>query len=99
MTWFLYCIARHPEYQVTDSLDIFHVIHSLDSFRFSRAKQLVMDEVDQVFGEDMERPCTTQDAAELKYLECCIKETLRLYPSVPAVMRCLTEDVDIGTII
>ncbi|XP_032789240.2 cytochrome P450 4c3 [Daphnia magna] len=73
MTWFLYCIARHPEYQ-----------------------QLVMDEVDQVFGEDMERPCTTQDAAELKYLECCIKETLRLYPSVPAVMRCLTEDVDIG---
>ncbi|KAI9563279.1 hypothetical protein GHT06_010737 [Daphnia sinensis] len=73
MTWFLYCIARHPEYQ-----------------------QLVMDEVDQVFGGDMERPCTTQDAAELKYLECCIKETLRLYPSVPAVMRCLTEDVDIG---
>ncbi|XP_057367277.1 cytochrome P450 4c3-like [Daphnia carinata] len=73
MTWFLYCIARHPEYQ-----------------------QLVMDEVDQVFDGDMERPCTIQDAAELKYLECCIKETLRLYPSVPAVMRCLTEDVDIG---
>lgn len=55
-----------------------------------------MDEVDQVFGNDTDRPCTTQDAAELKYLECCIKETLRLYPSVPAVMRSLTEDVDIG---
>ncbi|XP_046449158.1 cytochrome P450 4c3-like isoform X2 [Daphnia pulex] len=73
MTWFLYCIAKHPEHQ-----------------------QMVMEEVDQVFGGDAERPCSTQDAAQLKYLECCIKETLRLYPSVPAVMRSLTEDIDIG---
>ena len=54
-----------------------------------------MDELDQVFG-DSDRPCTTQDVAELKYLECCIKETMRLYPSVPAVMRYMTEDVDVG---
>jgi len=32
----------------------------------------------------------------MNYLECCIKETLRLYPSVPAVMRCLTDDIQIG---
>ena len=73
MTWFLHCIARHPEEQ-----------------------QQVVDELDRVFGDDLSRPCTAQDTTELKYLECCIKETLRLYPSVPAVMRCLTEDVDLG---
>jgi hypothetical protein len=55
----------------------------------------VTEEVDQIFG-DWDRPCTIQDVAELKYLECCIKETLRLYPSVPAVMRYITEDIHVG---
>lgn len=64
-------------------------------FRLRVVKQLVLQEVDAVFG-DSDRDCSVQDAAELKYLECCIKETLRLYPSVPAIMRCLTEDIEIG---
>ncbi len=55
------------------------------------------EELDQIFG-DSDRPCTIQDVAELKYLECCIKETLRLYPSVPAVMRYITEDIHVGNV-
>ncbi|XP_046449670.1 cytochrome P450 4c3-like [Daphnia pulex] len=58
-------------------------------------QDLVTEEVDQIFG-DSDRPCSIQDVAELKYLECCIKETLRLYPSVPAVMRYITEDIHVG---
>ncbi len=59
---------------------------------------MIFDELDVVFCGDLERPCTTQDVAELKYLECCIKEAMRIYPSIPFVMRNLTEDVEIGTV-
>ena len=66
---------------------------SLDPFLL---QQLLFDEVDEIF-EGSDRGCTPQDAANLKYLDCAIKETLRLYPSIPTVLRTITEEVEIGT--
>lgn len=65
---------------------------SLDLFLL---QQLLFDEVDEIF-EGSDRACTPQDAANLKYLDCAIKETLRLYPSIPTVLRTITEEVEIG---
>ncbi|XP_071498890.1 cytochrome P450 4C1-like [Diadema antillarum] len=50
------------------------------------------DEMDRVFG-DANRPVTTDDLAELSYLTCVVKETLRLFPSVPAIQRKLEDDI------
>ncbi len=59
-------------------------------------QDLVVNEIDHIFGDDKNRPCTSQDFSEMKYLECCIKEALRLYTSIPNVSRELTEDVVVG---
>ncbi|CAF0907860.1 unnamed protein product, partial [Adineta ricciae] len=55
-------------------------------------QQKLHEEVDRVFGKDRDRHCTMEDIEELQYLECVIKETLRLFPSVPFIAREVQED-------
>ncbi|XP_039277042.1 cytochrome P450 4c3 [Nilaparvata lugens] len=55
----------------------------------------VVAELDSIF-EGSDRPFTMKDLNDMKYLECCIKEALRLYPSVPMLARKLEEDVTLG---
>ncbi|XP_064097741.1 cytochrome P450 4C1-like isoform X2 [Macrobrachium nipponense] len=52
----------------------------------------VHEELDTVFGDE-DRPVTMSDLRELKTTENCIKEALRLFPSVPFIGRELTEEV------
>uniref|UniRef100_A0AAY3ZVX5 Cytochrome P450 4V2 n=1 Tax=Denticeps clupeoides TaxID=299321 RepID=A0AAY3ZVX5_9TELE len=51
----------------------------------------VQQELQEVFGES-DRPINTEDLKKLRYLECVIKESLRLFPSVPFFARSLCED-------
>nr|CAD7450796.1 unnamed protein product [Timema bartmani] len=55
----------------------------------------VLEELDAVFGEDLERSVSMEDLNNLKYTEQVIKESLRLYPVVPFVPRNTTEDIKI----
>lgn len=54
-----------------------------------------IQEIDSIFGKDSRSP-TLNDLKEMKYLEMCIKEALRLYPAVPIIARRLGEDVACG---
>jgi cytochrome P450 len=56
----------------------------------------VYKEQKQIFQENMEMAeVTTEHLSKMKYLECCIKEALRLYPSVPIIGRRLEKDATI----
>ncbi|CAG9827946.1 unnamed protein product [Diabrotica balteata] len=52
----------------------------------------VIQEIDDIFG-DSDRPATFADTLEMKYLERCMMETLRMYPPVPIIARQLRQDV------
>ncbi|XP_037782765.1 cytochrome P450 4C1-like [Penaeus monodon] len=54
----------------------------------------VHQELDSVFGDE-DRPATMDDLRSMKLLENCIKEGLRLFPSVQRFGRILHEDVRI----
>ena len=63
--------------------------------RHPSVQKRVHEELDQVFGDDINRPCTMDDVRKLQYLEKVIKESLRLFPSVPFLARVTTEDCEI----
>ena len=49
-----------------------------------------------IFQGDSDRHLTNEDLNSLVYLECVIKETLRLFPAVPFLGRTISEDCIIG---
>lgn len=55
----------------------------------------VIQELDDIFG-DSDRPATFADTLEMKYLERCLLETLRMYPPVPVIARQLKQDLKLG---
>ncbi|XP_045033405.1 cytochrome P450 4C1 isoform X1 [Daphnia magna] len=71
ITWFLYCMATHPDEQ-----------------------ERVYEEIQECFGNS-DRSCALEDLRKLKYLECCMKESIRLHPSVANFRRQISEQVQL----
>ncbi|XP_068204684.1 cytochrome P450 4C1-like [Palaemon carinicauda] len=62
---------------------------------YPEIQERVYQELTEVLGTS-DQPITTRELRQLKYTENCIKEALRLYPSVPIMARELCEDIVIS---
>ncbi|XP_054706474.1 cytochrome P450 4c3-like [Uloborus diversus] len=51
-------------------------------------------ELHDIFGSDKNRQATQDELRNMKYLECVLKESQRLFPSVPMIGRHLNEDIN-----
>ncbi|KAH8411531.1 hypothetical protein KR215_006200 [Drosophila sulfurigaster] len=64
--------------------------------RHAAVQQRLLQEIHTVLGKDNKGEAVTlRDLNELKFMECVIKESLRLHPPVPIIGRHFTEDVNI----
>ncbi|KAJ2949960.1 hypothetical protein O0L34_g11283 [Tuta absoluta] len=61
----------------------------------TKVQDQIYKELYQIFGDSQRAP-TIEDFNEMRFLDCCIKESLRLYPPVPLLARYISEDIKLG---
>ncbi|XP_061402773.1 cytochrome P450 4d8-like, partial [Musca vetustissima] len=60
--------------------------------RHPEVQKMLLSEMYTIFGETNVEPFTMAKLNELKYMECVLKETFRLYPVAPVIGREIIED-------
>jgi len=60
--------------------------------KYPDEQQKAFNEIRDIFGDEIDRTLTLQDLNDMSYLELIIKESLRLYPSVPFYGRKIRKD-------
>ncbi|KAI1307666.1 Cytochrome P450 4V2 [Halotydeus destructor] len=78
----------------TSALAIGYVVFHLGHAPLVQEK--LFNEITEVVGEDPDREISLDHLSRLTYLEMVIKESLRLNPAVPTIVRKLSEPIEIN---
>ncbi|XP_055952938.1 cytochrome P450 4C1-like [Argiope bruennichi] len=54
---------------------------------YQEIQKKVHEEIDKIFKMEENNSISRETLTRMKYLECVIKETMRLYPTVPVILR------------
>ncbi|XP_023243857.1 cytochrome P450 4c3-like [Centruroides sculpturatus] len=59
-------------------------------------QEKLYQELEEIFGEDMNKSITSDELKRMKYLECVVKESIRIYPPIPVIIRKNPSDMKVG---
>ncbi|XP_026491028.2 cytochrome P450 4d2-like [Vanessa tameamea] len=59
-------------------------------------QEKILEEQKSIIGDNLDRDPIFTEVQQMKYLETVIKESLRMYPSVPVIGRLVTKDTEIA---
>ncbi|OWR46405.1 cytochrome P450 CYP4L4 [Danaus plexippus plexippus] len=63
---------------------------------YPNVQEKILEEQKTILGDDLTRDPTYSEVQQMKYLDCVIRESLRIFPSVPLIERMITEDSQVG---
>lgn len=86
---YLYTLTIHAGHDTTAAAMTW-AIHLIGKHR--EVQEKIQVELDAILGEETGKIITMEDLKMLEYLEKAVKESLRLYPSVPMIGRVTTSD-------
>ncbi|KAF5293173.1 hypothetical protein FQR65_LT11018 [Abscondita terminalis] len=85
-----FMVAGYETTATAISFALYNLAHHPD------VQEKVVDELQGIFGNDKTRQPSNEDFANMKYLDMVLKESQRLYPSIPLISRSAQEDFTYG---
>ncbi|MFH4979846.1 hypothetical protein AB6A40_006555 [Gnathostoma spinigerum] len=85
-----FMMAGHDTLSSTLGFMLFLLGHEQD------VQQKIYEEIIDVLGDNIDGPIAEEDTTKMKFMDMCMKESIRLFPTVPFLGRTISTDMVVG---